>query len=264
MRHIYRFELRRNLRPLLVWGLCLAGLVCMGYMEFAFVFRSNADVTAIMDALPPQLSVLLGITAHVDFSTAPGFFCLMADFAFYALSAYAILLGTGMLAREEEERTADFLYARPCARGEVLAGKWLAGLTCCFLLSLLSVLVSALTFGAAAPGLAAAAAAWGAGLLFTQSLHFSAGALIAAFCRRPGRASVLSLLLLAATIFAGKFLAMAGIAGGPALAVSPRDYFPVERWLYGGGYGLWPWLLAGGGAAALFAAALGRYRRKDL
>ncbi len=263
MKNLYRFELRRSLKALLVWGLCLAGLVCMGYLEFDLVFRSNADVTAIMDAIPPQLSTLLGITAHVDFSTAEGFFCLMADFAFYALSAYAALLGTGLLAREEGERTADFLYSRPCSRGALLAGKWLAGLTCCALLVLVTLAVCALSFGRA-PELAGAIPAWGAGLLFTQCLYFAGGALVAACCRRPGRASAVTLLLLAATILAGKFLAMAGIDGGPALALSPRDYFPVERWLYGGGFGLWPWLLAGGGAAALFAAALGCYRRKDL
>ena len=263
MKEIVRFELKRNFKALLVWSLCAGGLSAMGYLEYAFVFRSNADIGAIMGALPDTLTTLLGITSHVDFSTAPGFFCLMSDFAFYVLAAYAVLLGAKLVSSEETDRTADFLYSRPLSRRAVLAAKGGAGAGLCILMSLVNLAVCIFTYGTA-PGLLGAVLAAAAGSVLMQFLYLTAGAWLASLCRHPDRAGSLALLFLFATVFDGKLLAMAGITAGPLLAFSGRDYFPVERWLYGGGFGLWPWLLSAGLAALFACLLLRRYEKRDL
>lgn len=263
MKHLYSFELKRSARPLLAWALCLAGLLVMGYLEYLFVFRDNADVAAIMSALPPPLAALLGISSHVDFSTARGFYCLMADFVFYVLAAYAALLGAGMISREESDRTADFLYSLPMSRSKLLLGKWLAGITCCGLLNLFMTIAAAFTFGAE-PGLLPAVPASATTMFLMELVYFAAGALLAALCRRPGRASAACLILLGATLLGGKLSAMAGITSGPFLVLSTPDYFPARRWLYGGSFGLWPWLLSAAWIVLFFGGALCYYERKDL
>lgn len=263
MNAIFRYELKRNRRSLLVWALCAAGLTVMGYLEYAFVFRSNADVSAIMDALPAPLATLLGITAHVDFSTAPGFYCLMADFAFYVLAAYAVLLGARLVSSEASERTADFLYSLPLSRYAILAAKGCAGAVLCGLLDLFNLLASALTFGTA-PGLLGAVLAAAAGSFLMQLVYLTAGALLASLVKRPTGAGGAALIFLFASIFSGKLLAMLGITTGPLLALSGRDYFPVDRWLYGGGFGLWPWLLCAGLAVLFAVGTVACYREKDI
>lgn len=260
MRSLYRFEWKRSQKALLVWVLCQVGLILAGYVEYVFVFRNNADIPAIMNQMPPTVATMLGISSYVDFSDQAGFYCLMADFMFYVLTVYAALLGSGLFVREESGRTADFLYTRPMDRRTVALGKCAAGLTCCLELNLVTLLLSAVTFGLDSRVLPVVFLfALGSGLL--QTVCFLAGMLFAALSRRMG--TMLSLLFWLATVLGGKFLAMAGITSGPLMLLSFRDYFPAERWLFHTGASVWPWAVSAFWLVLLSAAAFRCHQRKD-
>lgn len=260
MKNLFCFEWKRNQKSLLIWGLCQLGLILSGYIEYIFVFQNNADIPAIMSQLPPSVAVLMGISSYVDFSDSAGFYCLMADFVFYVMTVYAVLLGNGLFAYENNGRTADFLYTRPIERRSVAVSKYTSGIICCIELNFFTLLGSILTFGT--DRRVFNTVFWFAlGSVLMQAVFFSAGALFAAVSERAG--SSLSMLFWMITVLGGKFLAMTDITSGPLMLFSFRDYFPAEQWLFRNGTTVCPWIAASVILALLSFAAFHFQRKKD-
>ena len=61
-------------------------------------------------------------------------------------SIYAAILGSGIMAKEEEEKTIEFLLARPVSRDQILTGKLLSLLICLFFFNLFTGLSACAAF----------------------------------------------------------------------------------------------------------------------
>lgn len=262
--HLFFQELKQARRGLVLWSLCQAALIGMGYLEFTQVFRDNIYVGEIMEELPAAFLALMGTSAGVNFSLVGDFFFAMADFGFYVMAAYACLLGHRMLSREETEGTTEFLLAKPMGRGAILLWKCGAGAVCCLGLGLVTVTVTALTFGMDPGGdLLEQTLVWGVTSVVLTLVYFLAGVLFGAACARPATGSALTLLFLFGTIVLSRMVGFLGLSG-PVKLLSAKDYFPMVQYAQTGAFGVQPWLLCGGWMVLFTAVALWRYRRRDL
>lgn len=98
-------------------------------------------VVAVVARTLSELEVLPG--AMRSTVAGPTLFGLMV-WVFYVrfiVPVLAVFYGTALIADEVEDRTITYLFTRPVRRGAVLAGKYLAYLTCTALVVLPSVLV---------------------------------------------------------------------------------------------------------------------------
>jgi ABC-2 type transport system permease protein len=138
--NLYFRELKRYRNFFLAWGISISVLIMM---ELAFyhifmnedlakmmaTFLENPFIKNMMTAFGTNLSVL---------TNALGYYAIRSAIYILLLGTFfSIMLAGKILAREEHEKTAEFLLAKPVTRLEVVWSKLGAFLTYLFLLSVM-------------------------------------------------------------------------------------------------------------------------------
>lgn len=124
LRSVYDRSMREQLRSLTGW---VSGLTafCVIMMSIFPTIHANRSFAKLINAYPAVLRKLFQIS---DYTTGPGY--LRAEvFSFMApllVAIFAILLGSDLLAGEEERRTIDVFLANPVSRRRVVVEKWMA------------------------------------------------------------------------------------------------------------------------------------------
>jgi ABC-2 type transport system permease protein len=121
---IFRKTVRDQLRPLLWWALGVIVLILVTMFSYPAV-RDQNDLNDLWQDLPEELRALVG-GAETDLVSPAGFlnsqyFALLAPILFLI---YAIAMGSGAIAGEEEHGTLDLLLAQPVSRRRVLLEKF--------------------------------------------------------------------------------------------------------------------------------------------
>lgn len=65
----------------------------------------------------------------IDFSNYLMYWAYVYQFLLMAVSIYSLILGTGTLVKEENDKTIEYLYANPISRSQIVTSKLLAGIT---------------------------------------------------------------------------------------------------------------------------------------
>lgn len=143
--NILRRELRAGLRLLLIWGLIIGGYnaMMMGiYRGFDFSPERVAELIALY---PEAMARAFGVD-RLNLAEPVGFYA-MGVYLMVVLfgGIFAALLGSGILAKEEEERTVEFLLAKPVSRVSML---WQKAVALVISLAALNAGVTACTFAA--------------------------------------------------------------------------------------------------------------------
>jgi ABC-2 type transport system permease protein len=121
---IFNRSIREERRSIVAW---LVGLVafCLVMLAMYPTVHGNAGFAKLIDAYPEPLKKLFNLS---DYTTGAGY--LRAEiFSFMApllIAIFAILLGSDLIAGEEERRTIDLLLANPVSRRRVVMQKWLS------------------------------------------------------------------------------------------------------------------------------------------
>ncbi|MCL0061070.1 ABC transporter permease [Dehalococcoidia bacterium] len=138
--NLYLRELRKNRTSLLVWAAIIAGLLLL-YTSMFLEVVALWDVAK--DLFPEPLLLAFGLD-RVDMTTILGFYAMDSYITVILLgSIYAILLSSGILAKEEKDKTIEFLLAKPLVRSSIITGKLLVWFTN---IAVLNVLISITAF----------------------------------------------------------------------------------------------------------------------
>jgi ABC-2 type transport system permease protein len=151
---------------------------------------AGESVQEIMDALPKAIGAVFGLTGF-DLSTAAGFYGVLFLYIAIIGAVHAVLLGAGLIAKEERDRTSEFLYSKPASRGKVLTGKLLAGIFNLVVLNVVTLVTSIYVvdiFNKEAPFTGDLVLLM-VGLFFLQLVFFSIGALLAGSTHHPKAAA---------------------------------------------------------------------------
>jgi ABC-2 type transport system permease protein len=143
-----------------------------------------------MDALPKAIGAVFGLTGF-DLSTAAGFYGVLFLYIAIIGAVHAVLLGAGLIAKEERDRTSEFLYSKPASRGKVLTGKLLAGIFNLVVLNVVTLVTSIYVvdiLNKEAPFTGDLVLLM-VGLFFLQLVFFSIGALLAGSTHHPKAAA---------------------------------------------------------------------------
>jgi ABC-2 type transport system permease protein len=136
---IFGRTMREQRRSLVGWIGGIAGF-CLIMLSMYPTIRGNTAFSKLIDAYPEPLRKLFNLA---DYTSGVGY--LSAEvFSFMApllISIFAILLGSDLLAGEEERRTIDILMANPVSRRRVVYEKWLALAAGTLMLSLVLELI---------------------------------------------------------------------------------------------------------------------------
>lgn len=140
---VLRRELQANRKSWLVWTIALAALSLMMMSVYPSFRQDTANLEAMMDLFPEAFSKIFGLD-QLSMADPIGFYATETYFMVILFgSLYAAILGASMLAKEEDDKTIEFLLARPLSRQRMLANKLLALL---ILLVLFNLGISLVTF----------------------------------------------------------------------------------------------------------------------
>ena len=120
---IYKRELKRNLKGLLIWSVVMAGLILMllgMYPQFA---ADAAAMQSMIDVYPEGMKAAFGMDT-LNLATFLGFYGIEVYMMTTLIgSVYAALLASGILVKEESEKTIEFLLSKPVSREEIVLQK---------------------------------------------------------------------------------------------------------------------------------------------
>jgi ABC-2 type transport system permease protein len=144
--NIFIRELRANRRSLIIWGIVLAGL---SFLMMA-LFPSFADEAERMEeflSVYPEEFLKAFNADKLNMGDPMGWFAMEAYFLIILFgSMYTAILGSSILAREEEEKTIEFLLAKPVTRNHMLTGKLMAFIGCLVIFNVAVGLVTFISF----------------------------------------------------------------------------------------------------------------------
>ena len=122
MKKIFLKELKMNLKTLLIWSLSVGG---MGLACILLYRTMEGDMKEMADAFSNMgsFSDAFGMST-LSIATIGGFFATEVG-AVHGLggSMFAALMGAGMLSKEEELHTGEFLYSFPLSRKKIVSAK---------------------------------------------------------------------------------------------------------------------------------------------
>jgi len=125
MKTIVLRELKASRKNLLIWSGAMLGLVAIGAAEYPTVATSGEDLMLLIESLPRIVSVMFGMDV-IPLDTPVGYYvCLYLWYCLVAFT-YSAVLGATIVAKEERNRTVEFLFTKPFARKTIVTAKVIA------------------------------------------------------------------------------------------------------------------------------------------
>lgn len=256
-------EMKAYRKSLIIWCASMLLGIFAGMGKFT-AYSDGGASSRLLSELPRTFRALFGM-GDFNVSKMSGYFAMLFLYIELAAAVHAVLLGCGLVAKEERDRTAEFLMAKPISRGAALAAKFLAGLANLLVLNLVMLGGSLAILPTYAKGedVTKEALLFYLSLLLVQLIFFALGAFFAGAVRNPK---------ISASASAGAMLAAFAVGEATSLTdrlnalnvLSPFKYFSYVRIVQGGGLEATPVVLSLLLSAALLALALTLYRRRDL
>lgn len=141
---VYAKELKRYRNSFLGWSISLSILILMEFAFYRFFMKEDMlkQVTDFFQN-PFMKNMLAAFGTSLDTISNPlGYYATRN--AIYILllgSFFSVLYAGKMLAREEHEKTAEFLLSKPLTRGEIVASKLASFFTYLILLNIIILLI---------------------------------------------------------------------------------------------------------------------------
>ncbi len=116
------FQLKTNRKQIMGWTIAIFGIMFL----YMILFPSVQDMAQVkMDAMPEELMQLMGMDDFSDMSNYITYFGMIYNMILIAISIFATVLGAGVIAKEEKNKTIEFLYALEVSRIEIYISKFL-------------------------------------------------------------------------------------------------------------------------------------------
>lgn len=129
MKAIFLWELRRRRNFIIWWSVGVLAMVTVLMSIYPSIHQQAAQLDQIMKQLPESVRALRG--GSTDLSSPVGY--LNSEMFYITLPLLFIImavnLGSGLLAKDEQEHTLELVLARPVSRGVILLAKALSGLS---------------------------------------------------------------------------------------------------------------------------------------
>lgn len=199
--NIFLRELKANRKALIIWSVCMFLLVASGMSKYT-AYSSGGASSEIFDKMPHSMKALLGIGSF-DVTQMSGFFALLFLYIELTAAIHAVLLGNGIIAKEERDKTTEFLMVKPVSRGVIITSKLLAALVNIVILNIVTLFSSIVMVNAFNKGkdITGEVVLFLASLFIVQLIFLSLGALLAAFMKNSKASGSL-----AAGILLGSFV----------------------------------------------------------
>lgn len=176
--NIFLRELKANRKALIIWSISMFLLVLSGMGKYTAY--SSGATSDVFSRMPYSLRALLGIS--FDVTTMSGFFALLFPYLEITAAIHAVLLGSSIIAKEERDKTTEFLMVKPVSRAKIITSKFLAALINVVIINVVTLISSIYLAAAYNKGkdISSEVAAFLLSMFIVQLIFLSLGALLAA------------------------------------------------------------------------------------
>jgi ABC-2 type transport system permease protein len=138
-RNLFVKEMRMNIFSLLIWMIIITLLISVTMSAFRTFVDNQSKILGMMSIVPKGALQFKGISNFNDLLSVLGFYA--ANNVIYMMvlgSIFSIVLGSGILLKEEYNKTAEYLLTRPLARTEIFVTKLLVMIILIILLNIVT------------------------------------------------------------------------------------------------------------------------------
>jgi len=234
--NIYLKELRDSRKSTIFWSLGILAFLVAAMSKYEGYSKSGTDINELISSFPAGLGAVLGFRG-LDLQSAGGFFAMSVLYLSIMLGIQAVLLGSGIISKEETDKTIEFLNSKPVSRSRILISKLLAALTVVAILNIVTLVSSVVTMPlfTEGPSISGDILFLMPSVLFIQLWFLMIGAAFAAMMRRPRHAGMLSAAVLLATLIISAFVDLSDRFSFLRFA-SPFKYFDAKTIFAEGSY----------------------------
>lgn len=127
--NIFFHELKANFKSLVIWCIIVGLLILIAIAKFS-AFANDPSMLIILDSMPEPLLEMFNMRAF-NLTTVTGFYGIMLDYFVLMGAIAAAMWGSGIISKEERDKTVEFSLVLPVSRNRVITAKALAALVNC-------------------------------------------------------------------------------------------------------------------------------------
>ncbi|SKC36528.1 ABC transporter permease subunit [Maledivibacter halophilus] len=139
--NILAIEIKSNIKSLTIWCIGMVAMIGAGMGKFVGYTKSGEAINDILTIFPKSLLNVMGISSF-DLSTVIGFYGVLFLYLILIAASHAIMLGVNIILKEENDKTIEFLLAKPVSRSKVITSKLLAALFNIIILNIVTLTAS--------------------------------------------------------------------------------------------------------------------------
>jgi hypothetical protein len=261
--NIFMREMKANRKALIIWSICMILFVLSGMSKYS-AYSSGGNSNDILNKLPKTMRVLFGMGTF-DVTSMSGFFAFLFSYIVLTVAIHAALLGSGILSKEERDKTTEFLIVKPVSRYYIITSKFLAALVNIVILNLVTLLSSIGMVAVFNKGkdITSEILLFYLSLFFIQLIFMTLGFLLAAFMKKPKASGSLATGILLIAYAIAKLTDLTDHLNALNI-LSPFKYFSYERIVEGNGLSLVISLLSLLITVVFSGSAYYLYQKRDL
>jgi ABC-2 type transport system permease protein len=143
---IFKREFKRNLKSLIIWSIVLSGLILLTLSIFPQFAEQQKAMERLLEIYPDSIKKAFGMN-NLNMGDLLGFYGVEIYMMTTLLgSIYSAILASNILAKEENEKTIEFLLSKPITRSQIVTEKLLAVLVNVLILNGVSTVTSIIGF----------------------------------------------------------------------------------------------------------------------
>ncbi len=136
-------ELRANLKSIIIWSLSMIFLIYVGMVKYSGFEAAGQGINELFDQMPSAIKSIFGISG-LDLTSISGFYGIFFLYFMLLGGIHAVMLGAVIIAKEERDKTADFLFVKPVVRARVITAKLTAAFINIVILNIVTLVSSIL------------------------------------------------------------------------------------------------------------------------
>jgi ABC-2 type transport system permease protein len=203
--NIYFRELKAHRKSLIIWSIAMILLVVWGMIEYKSYMgtdESSVELIKIMESMPQFIKSLWGMS-YLDITTAIGYFGALYPYLLLMASIHASTLGSNIIAKEERDKTVEFLMTKPVSRYQIITTKVLVSLTNIIIVNLAIYVTSIMVLkGLTHDSIATPIILSMIATFFIQLLFMIIGICIASIMKKPKRSGTITMAIILSCFFA--------------------------------------------------------------
>lgn len=262
--NIFIREMKAHRKSLILWCIGMLLMIISGMGKYNYYVESGQSITELLAALPKSIRAILGF-GDFDVTKASGFYGVLYLYLIVMTTIHASMLGANIIAKEERDKTTEFLMVKPVSRTRIITSKLLAALVNVVVLNLVTLILSVAIVGKYSNGEAVTndILILMAGMFILQLLFLFVGTGIASVSKNSKGSSSIATTVLLVTFILSVITDMNSKLEDLKY-ITPFKYFDASNMMYGGGFDPLFVILSFVIIAAMVFVTYVLYKKRDL